>query len=262
MKPLIAYCCFGAKYARMLGLSLQSLLDLGEYRGDILVVGDLEPAEFAKHCHLHFYPTITYVRVAPTDLLGTRLSRYQLHRYHDTTKYAPVLYIDCDVVFDRPVRHMLAVVASADQICFPTEPDSDIMWDSMGGDLFRDEGLRFKGNGLNSGTFGMPDGGSYRLIVDLEWVAATTADFVTRRRHLFTRWIDQPVVNYIQRRHNRFDTKLLTATLRFCFENDVPSTAVEDRNGAVHFFDGRKAERMQDFLDRISSTRLPQNLLP
>ena len=258
---MIAYCCFGPSYGRMLNISLHSLLDIGGYRGRILVVTDLAPDVLRTCCPIAVYPSVQVIRVETSHELAPKLLRYRLHRWFDISRHAPILYVDCDIVFDQPVAAMLEQVKAAEAICFPSEPNSSAMWGSMGGDFLRAEGITLQGYGFNSGTMGIPDGATFRYFVQLEHVIATTFDFWEQKRDTFDRWIDQPVVNYIQAKSQLFDTARLTAYFRFCFQADEPDSADQHRTGAVHFFDFDKEVRMRDYLGRISSVPLAERMI-
>ena len=259
--PLIAYCCFGDAYGRMLGLSLHSLLEVGEYRGRIVVLTNMSFDELRVSCPLVVYPSVRVVQVTATHDLASKLLRYRLHRYVDIFNHAPILYVDCDIVFDRPVAPMLEEVRTADAICFPSEPNSSAMWGSMGGDFLRAEGIVRDGFGFNSGTMGIPDGANFRFFAQLEQIIATVFGFWERDRDKFTRWIDQPVVNYIQAKFKIFDTARLTSFFRFSFQFDEPISAEYHRSGAVHFFDFDKEPRMRGYLLRISSMPLAESMV-
>ena len=259
--PLVAFCCFGASYARMLALSLHSLLDVGEYRGRIVVLSDMSFDELRVYCPLVVYPSIRVIKVSAKHTLSPKLLRYRLHRYLDVSGHAPILYADCDIVFDQSVQPMLNQIAAAEAMCFPSEPDSSAMWGSMGGEFLRAEGIALEGFGFNSGTMGIPDGSNFRYFAQLEQVIWTIFDFWERDRAKFDRWIDQPVVNYLQAKFQIFDTDRLTPYFRFCFQYDEPKAAEQDRAGAVHFFDFEKEPRMRHYLGQISSVPLAEHMV-
>ena len=259
--PLIAYCCFGEAYGRMLGLSLHSLLESGEYEGRIVVLTDMSFDNLMIFCPLVVYPSVRVIQVSTTHVLSSKLLRYRLHRYVDIFSHAPLLYADCDIVFDRPVAPMLDQVRTADAICFPSEPNSSAMWGSMGGDLLRAEGITLDGYGFNSGTMGIPDGATFRFFAQLEHIIAAVCNFWEQDRDKFTRWVDQPVVNYLQAKHKVFDTARLTSFFRFSFQFDEPGAADHFRTGAVHFFDFDKEPRMRDYVLRISSVPLAEHMV-
>jgi hypothetical protein len=245
----------------MLGLSLHSLLDVGDYKGKILVISDLDREALRACCPLIVYPSVQVIQAKTTHELAPKLLRYRLHRYVDLSKHGPILYADCDIVFDQPVATMLEQVRTAEAICFPSEPNSSAMWGSMGGDFLRAEGIVLEGYGFNSGTMGIPDGATFRFFVQLEHIIAAVFDFWERDRDKFTRWIDQPVVNYIQAKYKVFDTSRLTPHFRFCFQADEPDPARPHRVGGVHFFDFEKEERMRHYLIQISSVPLAEYMV-
>jgi hypothetical protein len=259
--PLVAYCCFGEVDGRLLGLSLHSLLDTGDYKGRIVILTDMTFDELRKCCPLAIYPTVTVIQVSAKHELSSKLLRYRLHRYLDISGHAPILYFDCDIIFDKPIRAMLDEVATAEAICFPSEPNSLAMWPSMGGDLLSAEGIVREGHGFNSGTMGIPDGATFRYFAHLESVIWTIVYFWENERAKFSRWIDQPVVNYIQAKSQIFDTTRLTPYHRYCFETDYPDAGSECRAGAVHFFDFDKETRMRDYLGRISNVPLAEHMV-
>ena len=257
LTPLVAYCCFGDEYARMLEISLRSLAGPGQYQGRVALATDLDKATLERLCPMLATMDALVERIDDPHPLAGKLARYRLHRWFDLARSAPVLYVDCDIVFDRPVAAILHAIDGAGPICFPSEPSSVAMWSSMGGNFFRAAGLDVAGCGFNSGTMGIPNGCAFEHRFTLQLIGATIQDIWTHDRLIFDRWIDQPVVNYLHARHAIFDTDRLTPFFRYSFQNDRVDSSYPARAGAVHFFDDDKAPRMLDYLERVLSSSPP-----
>ena len=258
--PLIVSCAFGTAHARILQLSLQSLRAPGLYAGRIVVLTDLEPRALIAACPRACAPEIDIVRVPVADELTGRLCRYDLHSllgasHIAAAEHAPILCLEADIVFDRPLLPMLDAVRLASRICFPAESCSSMTSHAMGGNLLRALGRTDAGRGFHASAYGVPDGASPAHQATLERIAATARKLWTARPTLFRQWIDQPVANYLHALSGgaMFDTETLAAFFRWSVRDEVPEHAAARRLGAVHFADGHRIERMRAYFDHLTA---------
>ncbi len=239
----------------MLQLSLQSLRGVGGYAGRIAVLTDLDPRALVAACPRAAAPDIDVVRVPIEGELTARLCRYGLHRHVAATHHAPILCIEADIIFDRPVMPMLDAVRMATRICFPAERHSCAMSHAMGGNLLRAEDRHAVGHGFNADALGIPDGACPLHRATLEHIMDTALTLWTEKPMLFRQWIDQPVANFLHALWGQalFDTETLASFFRWAVRDEVPAHDPGRRLGAVHFADGRKFERMRAYFERLTA---------
>ena len=251
MRPLIVYCLSGGPYLEMVELSLQSLVSLGCYEGEVLIV-----TEARSQAVRRAVPTSrrlrTTIRQADFGRSSRRalLSRFAIHDHPIVCRRAPVLYVDADILFDAPVMPMLSVLHGLDRIAFAAEVWTDRNRDVfMGAELTRFAGLSTAGHGLNSGTIGIPNGADARHRVQLADIGETTAVlgrcFPDKLGHTH----DQAVLTFLQARNGHFDIEALTPFIQF---NGGPvADPRASCKGLVHFLYDGKVERMRQHLDGL-----------
>lgn len=259
--PLIVTCAFGTAQARILQLSLQSLRSVGCYAGRVALLTDLSPRALVADCPRAAGPGIDIVRVPIADELAGRLCRYDLHRHVAAADHAPILCVDADIIFDRPVTPMLDAASLAARICFPADIGSSMASHAMGGQLLRALGRFETGCGFHAGAFAVPDGATPAHQATLARLADTARALWTakptlfRQWPLFPQWIDQPVANYLHAQSGctLFDTDTIATFFRWASRDEVPSQDPACRRGVVHFADAHRIERMRRYFERLAA---------
>ena len=116
-KTAILLVCMGHKpsYVEMTKLAVNSLRTKGQYKGDILL--------FSDHPELFDFADVRMVNVCEDEFLSRFPDLYNPNRhwgllfrpfmgfYFDATEYEQVLYLDIDVLCDRPLAPILSAIS-------------------------------------------------------------------------------------------------------------------------------------------------------
>ncbi len=251
-RPLVYFAVYGdALVKRQFALAVTSLVTVGAYDGDIVVLTDKTPAEIAA-----LFPDAMPARLAllPTpavDRVAYTASRYAIATWHAAWDFQPLLYADADLLFDRPVAPMLRAIAQADGICVTPEPWPLADTNATGGHLLADDGCHPPPDrmGFNAGTQGIPNMQTHAGTMSL--IARTLRNrraAVGRQAETF---VDQPIANYVAYRTGTFDTDVLARFVRLVDATADPA----DRIGIAHFcwVIGAQArvDVMESYLERV-----------
>ncbi len=261
-QPLIYFTAFGDDgIFECLEIALASLARFARWSGSVLILTDrtseemapLIPSALRAQTHLH--------RCNPVDVLGFTLARYTVDEIPFAKAHQPLLYVDTDVVFDRPLDDLMMDILLSDNISFLPEREM-FDYDFYGEPLFHADD-RFRPaytRGLSSGAIGIPSleraADSFRTIVAVADAYAAAQG----RRDVFNCY-DQPFANYIFHKLGGFDPAILDrhASLHHSSYADV-----KDRKGFVHFCGGvgvsaPKLVRMAQYFDDLAQLeRVPE----
>lgn len=258
-RPLIYYTAFARDdIFAQLQLSLESLLAFGRYDGEVLIMADRPPAEVRRYVPAALHPRLHVMRVRVPRGLDYMMARYRVAEWGPAAGYQPLLYTDTDVVFDAPVRPMLAALAHHRLICAPQEQTRVADSPQLGRVQLEADGIAAGDRlGFNAGTQGVANltvqGGSLRLIYDAltrfaRAQAALGAPLV---------WEDQPMANYVAMKTGCVDTALLSRCMRFDHPvyRQGPVTSPAGRRGMVHFWGPQtyqeKNDKMQAYIQAL-----------
>ena len=241
-RPLVYFTAFRSPAViEQLLLSIRSLVEIGGYKGDILVLTDRTRDTLASQLP-NLEPARLWVyNTEPTDFAGYVASKYAILDIDWAAQFQPVAFMDPDIVFDADVAPLLATIARGDRISAPLEPFSPLATaPSVGSGLLQLDGLSPRSAaGVNCGTIGIPNIAAHATAL------RTIRTIILNRADAFGRensgWIDQEAANYVSFRLADFDTASITPYCRFggWSEND---TSVAHRAGLVHFWPAGKSE--------------------
>ena len=251
-RPLVYFAAFGgALVMRQFALAVTSLVTVGAYTGEIVVITDKTQAEIAALFPAGLPPRLAILPTQAVDRVGYVAARYAIADWAEAWHFQPLLYVDADVLFDRPVAPMLSEVAQSDRICAPAEPWDLTDSEFVGSHLLADDRCLPPPDkkGFNSGTLGIPNmqahGGTMALIGR---TLRNRLAVVGRRSGQF---IDQPIANYVSHRLALFDTALMSRYVRLSTKQADPET----RTGLVHFCwvpdAGERVATMERYLERL-----------
>lgn len=246
-RPLVYYAAFGsAAYMRQFALSLRSLVTAGAYDGTIAVLTDKTAGEIRALLPPGMTASLVVLRLDAKDQAGYMAARYAIGTWHDAWAYQPLLYVDTDILFDRPVAPMLQAIARSDRIAAPTEPKeplarSEFVGASLLRDDNRDPGARL---GFNSGTIGIPNLRRHAATLDL--VGRVLANLALLRDRNATPYFDQAVFNYVSFCLAKIDTALISPYVRLADARAAPPGA----QGLVHFCWVPGADARVDVMER------------
>ena len=234
-RPLVVFVLMGAgSYLDQLALTTASLLEFGRYDRDVLIVTDRAQDLVLGAIPAALRARAVFLAVQSSDKIDAVLARLMLPEHPDAMHYAPVLYSDTDVVFDRELLPFLEVVVQAGRMSLQTEP-WNVLPDSSscGAELFAVDPIPLKHcYGFNAGIWAMPGG------PDSVQVVATVRRAVSGYLRIHGRdslpWLDQAMANYVLRNLDAFDPTLVDGATRLCqSDGEVDASAPL---GFVHFW--------------------------
>lgn len=252
MNPLVVYCVSGGSYLTLLNLSLDSLFTVGEYSGAVLVeVGTTANELFSSASNLSRFES--HVAIATyAEPQSVIMARFLIHQHAVVRSHGPILYVDADIIFDRPVLPMLESIFALDRISFAVEQWTDRNKNPfMGSELIKVAELKTSGPGINNGMFGLPNGHSDRYHSQLLDITMTTMIMEKCFPRLLGHTPDQAVTTFIEARDGCFDLDCLTRYVKFTAgEHDAHDPS---RRGAVHFLmnETPKIDRMRRYLGEL-----------
>ena len=251
-RPLVYFVAYGnALVMRQFALNLMSLVTVGEYDGDIVVITDKTPAEIAALLPDGSKASIVLLPMEARDRVGYMSARYGIARWPGAWDYQPLLYVDADMLFDMPVAPMLHEIAQSDRIGAVEEPHALADSPFVGGHLLQDDSCTPAPNerGFNSGTLGIPNMTRHGRTIAL--IGRVLQNRLTQCGRESMPFVDQPVANYVSFRDARIDTALLSRYVRLASEDADPM----GRTGLVHYCwvpdPQRRVEIMERYLDRL-----------
>lgn len=229
-RPLVYFVAYGdTRVMRQFAMSVTSLVTVGGYDGEIVVITDKPAAEIRA-----LLPPGVAVALLPTravDRVGYVAARYAIAEWRGAGDYQPLLYSDADILFDRPIAPMLRDIVRSARVCAAPEPYRVADSPLVGSDLLADDHCPVAADrfGFNAGTLGIPNMARHGQTLAL--IART----LRNRREVVGRdsggLVDQPIANYVAMRTGGFDTAVLSRYVRLA--NAVADPA--ERRGLVHF---------------------------
>lgn len=253
-RPLVFVVAFGDPgIFELMTLCIRSLVAGGRYDGDILVIGDRSHAEL-----IELLPEIPAERLHAYQLRAGNFieycaARYCLPDWLDAARYQPFLYVDVDVMFDRPLQPFLQRLVLQSKICAQAEPFARLAAHAASGArLIKQDRLKVGDTpGFNSGIIGIPSlvphGRTLRRIHELVFRYAD----VEGRDAL--NHFDQAIANYVTVKLAPIDYKFLTPRVRYTQRQVMYGG--EEPLGFVHFWGSGKQQRqvMQDLLTSLTT---------
>lgn len=251
-RPLVLYTAFadGAVLSQ-LAVSLRSLVTHGAYDGGILILSDFTQGDIERIAGTLAPARLEVIPFLPADKVGFHCARYALPMVPGAAEFQPILYADADNVFDLPVAPMLHEIACATRIMAAAEDFAPrATMESVGARMI-DPAQAGTTLGFNSGLLGIPNLVEHADTLGLVARLAANRCDVFGRQH--SRWIDQPIANYVDAARGGFETAAMTRRVRWGYEGVCADRA--SRRGVVHFWPPRpgegKDEAMRDYLRKL-----------
>ncbi len=121
-KPLIYFIAFGKdEIFTSLALTLRSLHEFGHYDGDILLFTDRAPDRLVGIVPPEMQKQVKLSAAPATDIMDYTSIKFRICDLKEAEAYQPLLYLDIDVICDRPIEPMLREIHAASRICVPLE---------------------------------------------------------------------------------------------------------------------------------------------
>jgi hypothetical protein len=238
-RPLIYYAAFGkAEIFEQLRCSLLSLATSGAFAGHIHIISDRPISYIKQFVPPAFMSRLTIQPVAGMDFWDFAFARFRLDQWPQAASFQPILYVDTDIAFDRPVEPLLRDIALSGKICVVSESFSRLDGpDSSGAPLFRLAGVETGDDiAFNSGCQGFPSLAETRRYFNL--TRATAESFRNVHPGGISVYGDQPFCNYVAYLTETVNTEVMDAAMRL--SGPEMSAAPAERTGMVHFWPCRR----------------------
>jgi hypothetical protein len=230
-RPLVFYAAFGDEAIEQLSISLNSLMGPGGYTGDVAVLTNRETNSIRALKPAGMAGTIVVIRCDASDVAAQRAARLAIAGWRDGWTFQPLLFVDTEVLFDRPVGPLLQTLALSDRIAAAAAPAGAVgSTPGFGGDLLREDAWDPTDiEGVSTAVLGIPNLGQHAHRLEL------IGRILRNRASLFGRdgpaEGEQATANYVSFRLADFDTRLITPYLR----NASTVTAEVEPAGMMHF---------------------------
>ncbi len=258
-RPLVFFVLMGGgAYLEQLRLATESLVAFGEYDRDVLVITDRAHDHVREALPAALHARLRFLDVQPSDKVDAVLARLMLGELPGAAAYAPILYSDTDVLFDRPLLPFLERVALTDRMSAQPEKWNELPGSSpAGGELFAADPIPIADRlGFNAGIWAMPGGAESVQVVSTIRRAVSLYLRMNGRDSL--PWLDQAMANYVLRKLDRYDPALIDAATRLCQAYEPLDAA--SPTGFVHFWPvgfraDQRVDAMADYLRRLRTRR-------
>jgi hypothetical protein len=256
-KPLIFYAYYGHSEELLMQLhnSLKTLFEIGNYAGNVCIVGDLN-AHQIEWLSKETGGAIESVSSTAFDRLDQVASRLNIPDIFSCDGFQPILYSDCDVVFDGPTYGILTDLLTSERMSAQLEYFSQLERDvSAGSELFAKDGLVVKDlHGFCAGLMGFPGARAMKRV--LKFAKFCMEMYVRENGRNSLAYSDQAVLNYVAYKLNAYNSQPLTQYIRTGYPRTINEFKIGDRQGVVHFsgvFAVDKHSAMQKYMENLGS---------
>lgn len=261
-RPLVYFCTFGEKSTETLNISLRSLKILGKYKGDVLIITDINQEDIKVLCpetegiNLHIWNIYNQYN------LDFYSSRFKIFEWENIYNFSPIIYMDTDIVVDKPIDELLVKIFYENKMSAQIEAFTQRLSDSsVGGSLINADD-RYKNSfceesGFNSGLITIPKIEIFAPTMKKIYKCIYRYADENKSRTCLSHF-DQAIANYINFVDNCFDLSFLKDRVNFFHYgairiNDSVMSEREQKNycGFVHFWG--TVERVKDMNQYIDS---------
>lgn len=261
-RPALFYVVFGEGVLSQFAASLESLVDPGGYKGDILVATDLSEARLEALMAEGLEARLRCFPMRGHDITDYVTARQTLFSCGGFDGYGPVVYLDADVVVDVPLEPLLCHAALERCVSAQLEffHEDFRKSPSSGGPLWEQDPFPVLcvEEGFNGGVFLVPDVMEQRRYLD----AAFYTSLIYNNDHGrgSVPFNEQGVLNYALRKMNDFDGTFITqktatggnpgSYIVRHYGSMLPSMA----RGFLHFWcvgGGSRGDTMQRYIARL-----------
>ena len=253
MNNLIYYSIsHNPEYVRLLEMSLESVCNTGNYKGDFAFILDIHdvfwrrslnnlPILQGKNCYLIH-------NNSGNTLESSSYNKFLIYKFSNIQKYSSILMLDCDILCTQDLTDVLNLPTDNNKLYISTEKEfmGGMYW---GNDLFTEEDKKYC---INNNLHAC-NGGSY--IFKPQFVhhfQKMYTELTTKRIYNNTVCIEQPFLNYYLFKNNLFDTSFS----KYVDNYGYYSNPLEQNKTLVHFAGGPgsfdfKYKKMVDFNDKF-----------
>ena len=243
-RPLVYLVAFGAPVSfESARLAIGALFAHGAYEGDVLLLTDAAHAGFAGTLPSTMRSRVGVAVLEANDMLDILLARYRLPELAVADRHQPILYLDTDVLVDRPIAPFLLSLAFSDRVHMASEGAALLTGteDYHGRTLCEADPFRRmrRRPGFNSGIIGFANSRSVRRgFADI--LQASHAYAASAGTRMFFPAADQCMANYVLQRQGRVSGARLTRLVTFADPASAAATGWRPGRptGFLHFRGG------------------------
>lgn len=255
IKPAFVFVAFGrGNVLKQLAVSMKSLENPGNYKGDIFIITDLSDTEIKSIVPEIFHSYTTIINATARDQLdyvGARLSIFNSRLLDD---YQPIIYSDADVIFDTCLDNFIQISASSEKCSAQIEPFHSFKEsEHTGGSLFKQDPFEISDvKGFNGGILMVPNIRDHgRNIL----AAYTSLQYYTSQHGRDSiPFYDQSVLNYSLYKLQDFDPSPVSERTLVGGSGHAGVRALnpvdpENPKGFVHFWNSTQRDKdMEEYL--------------
>jgi len=220
-KPLVYMCAFGKGSLLLLRESLLSLLDEGRFVGKIIIMTDVTRNELKEIIGEYLSENINIRALPLSHGLDFYASRFRVFDDHEFKQCNPLLYVDCDVLFENDVNPMLKELALSRKLSAQMEPFAPLDEHTpSGAGLLRDDEIEAKGRyGFNSGVLGFSSTTSN--FEAMKRIYCCIYRYSKREGRQSLTHFDQAIANYVACVKECFDLAIITNHTRWYVDGEL-----------------------------------------
>ncbi len=240
-RPLVYLIAMGKpEIFETLALALQSLWEFGQYDGEVLIFTDRPAAQVQPFIPTDLAPRVAIAHAPAQDVTDMMAIKYRICDMPDLARHRPLLYLDCDVICDRPIRELLLELARASRISVPLELPLLGGQGYYGDVLFQNDPAAMARNerGFSAGIIGIPDiEAAQQTFPVIRDAIYGFSSHLEDRSHIGQIFHDQGVANYVMHKMDAADFSILTPRVMTPTDFNQPVHEIS-RRGFAHFCGG------------------------
>ncbi|MCX5615981.1 hypothetical protein NQF87_03175 [Bombella sp. TMW 2.2559] len=229
-----------------------SLRKMGNFTGPIILMTDKDQAYIDNlfESKKEYTDNLIIHNLYPKDFLSFVCSKYEITNKDTFAGYQPLLYLDPDIILNRPLEPMLIRGLSTGKICSPAEEFHPIQTHiPAGSSLFSMDDIpgRFT-PGINGGTILFPNTEDDTIRRFVDEIRHEVTNLVFKFGRSFNGWADQEAYNYLAIKTNLVNSNALTPFTAY------QGPTHDQRLGLIHFWgfsSDEKVKRMREYMNTL-----------
>lgn len=251
INPLFVYVIFGnGDILSQFKMSIKSLVDVGKYKGDVLIVTDHEE-EVQELCKDYNLRNVIIIQATATDRLDFVGIRVRMLASDIVKSYSPIFYIDADVLIVKDINPTLVKSSKFEKISAQLEDylyfNNRIKHNiSVGSTLFNECPFEINDvNGFNGGVLFVPSGEKFQDIFKTAYIMMVK--YTHRNGRESIPFYEQSILNYILYKSNNFSPEPVSSITELSCE-EVKKDAV-----FIHYFPagGERTTHMKNYIKEL-----------
>ncbi|MBS1104493.1 hypothetical protein JK202_16155 [Gluconobacter sp. Dm-62] len=238
-----------ANVLKQLALCVSSIRKFGKFNGRITVMTDQAIETIRDICDDE---SIDIDFMQPKDFVGFVCSKYSIINKDIYKHSQPLLYIDPDIIFDRPISPLFLDAVLSETICAPLETFNRLMTHPpIGSSLIQLDQLNVNiySSGVNGGTISFPNIDDEKTREFVRLVRRTIANIGWKFGRKYNGWADQEVLNYISYKFGGINSSVFTKYANYVMGS---MEDIYSRRGFVHFVGRSSTEKVVEMQNYTS----------